>query len=214
MAGHPVVLPSRTFRTKTEARDFFTTMLNRYSDGDDIDSTDGQYLFEVIQRHPEVNEKEGVGIKRFYRDKSDSHPTSCFHLERHDGCTTDFSIPTCISGNEPTLETGFYKACREAVSHTLYSEKKNLFLNGNVECFKTGELVGLTESEYRHTTPRFRDIVNQFIIDNEIELEESMLVENEDMQYVTKFSDSGMASTFREFHAGLANLEIFKKHER
>ncbi|MFT6310357.1 MAG: hypothetical protein ACJAQS_000722, partial [Porticoccus sp.] len=208
------VLPSIEFKTKTEAKEFFKVMLHRYRDGDEIDSIDDRYLFEVIQRHPEVKEKVGVGIKRFYRDRSDSHPTSCFHLERYDGVTTDFSLPTCISSQEPTLESGFYNACREAVSKNLIFQKKEKFKNGNVACFKTGEVVGFTESEYRHITPRFRDIVRQFIIVNEMKIEESMLAESEDMQYVTEFSASSMASEFKEFHAGLANLEIFKKQER
>lgn len=214
MAGHPVVLPSISFKTKKEANEFFQAMLHRYSDGDEISSMDDQYLFEVIQRHPEVKDKVGVGIKRFYRDKSSSHPTSCFHLERYDGSATDFSLPRCISSKEPTLEIRFYKACRESVSQVLASQKKEIFKNGSVACSKTGEVVGINESEYRHTAPRFRDIVRKFILEKEIEIAESMLVESEDMQYVTEFSDPKIAAEFRSFHAGLANLKIFKKYER
>ena len=62
MAGHPVVLPSISFKTKTEAKEFFRAMLHRYSDGGEISPEDDQYLFEVIQRHPEVKDKVGVGI--------------------------------------------------------------------------------------------------------------------------------------------------------
>ncbi|NOZ10874.1 MAG: DCL family protein [Gammaproteobacteria bacterium] len=214
MAGHPIELPSIQFKSKKDATEFFKKMLHSYADGDGINQLDDKYLFEVIQRHPEVKEKIGVGIKRFYREKSNSHPTSCFHLERYDGSTTDFSIPSCISSKEPTVEQGFYSACREAVSDKLISEKEKIFRNGNVKCFKTGEIVSINESEYRHTTPRFRDIVRDFISENEIKVTSSLLVESEDMQYSSELSDSSMKSEFKAFHANVANLEIFKKYER
>jgi len=212
MAGHPIKLPSKIFKSKKDAIEFFKKMLHNYSDGDEINEHHDKYLFEVIQRAPEVKEKIGVGIKRFYREKSNFYPTSCFHLERYDGSTTDFSIPSCISSKEPTVEQGFYNACREAVSDKLISEKYEIFRNGNVKCFKTGEVVSIRESEYRHTTPRFRDIVRIFILENKIEVTKAMLTKSEDMQYVTKFSNPNMASKFIAFHSSLANLEIFKKH--
>jgi len=213
MPAHPVVLQSRRFETKTEANSFFKSMLHKYSDGDEISPEDSRYLFELIQRHPE--DKIGVGIKRFYRDKSDSHPTSCFHIERYDGGDpTDFSFRTCVSGKEPTLETSFYRACRESVTPLLFSQKLEIFKNGDVTCFKTGEVVSIRESEYRHTIPKFQDIVKNFILKNNIEITASMLTESRDMQYTTEFSDSSMTSKFIEFHSGVANLNIFKKNER
>ena len=139
MASHPIILPSRRFKSKKDAIEFFREMLHRYSDGDEIDSSDDLYLFEVIQLHPDSKNKIGAGIKRFYRDKSQSHSTSCFHLERYDGISTDFSIPSCISGKEPSVDQQFYSACRSAVSDELISEKEKIFQNGNVKCFKTGK---------------------------------------------------------------------------
>ncbi len=112
------------------------------------------------------------------------------------------------------MEQGFYSACREAVSEALISKKEEIFRSGNVRCFKTGEIVSINESEYRHTSPRFRGIVRDFISENGIKVTSSLLVESEDMQYSSELSDTNMKSKFKAFHINVANLEMFKKYER
>ena len=92
MARQTVDLPSISFKSKSEATAYFKKMLNRYHDGDELNPDDDAILFELLQRHPEMDDKIGAGVKRFYRDKSPIHPTSCFHLERIDGTTTDFFL--------------------------------------------------------------------------------------------------------------------------
>ncbi|MDP2850542.1 MAG: DCL family protein [Sulfuricurvum sp.] len=215
MAGYSIKLPHKEFSTKTEARQFFKDMLACYNDGDVVSSDDDDnILFDLIQRHPEVEEKVGIGINCFYRDQSPDHPTSCFHIKRNDGSTTDFSIKTCINSANPTLLQDFYSACRAAVSPRLIEEKKLLFSQGEVPCAVTGELVTYDNSEYRHTQPRFRDIVNNFIIAEELEITNDMIVANADMQYITSFANQKLADKFNTFHLECANLGIVKKYVR
>ena len=208
-------LPHKVFSTKKEATQFFKEMLENYNDGDTVSSIDDDnILFDLIQRHPEVNEKVGIGINYFYRDQSPDHPTSCFHIKRNDGSSTDFSIKTCINSANPTLLQDFYSACRTAVSSKLIEEKRQIFSNGEVPCSITGELVTSDNSEYRHTQPRFRDMVNNFIIEEKLEISSDMIVENADMQYITSFKDKVLANKFNTFHTANANLEIVKKFVR
>ena len=208
-------LPHKEFSTKKEAKEFFKEMLNKYDDGDTVSSLDDDnILFDLIQRHPEVKEKVGTGINYFYRDISPNHPTSCFHIKRNDGSNTDFSIITCINSANPTLLQDFYSACRTAVSLKLIEEKRQIFSNGEVPCSITGELVTSDTSEYRHTEPRFRDMVNNFIIKENLKIISDMIVENADMQYITSFKDESLASKFDTFHTANANLEIVKKFIR
>jgi len=214
MAGHPINLQHRQFSTKTEAISFFKEMLESYNDRDTVSSIDDNILFDLIQRHPEVEEKVGTGIDSFYRDISPNHPTSCFHIKRNDGSTTDFSIKTCINNANPTLLQDFYSACRTAVSSKLIEEKKQIFIHGEVLCSITGEFVTSDDSEYRHTEPRFRDIVNNFIISENLEITNDMIVENADMQYITSFENQELANKFNNFHSDCANLEIVKKFVR
>ena len=214
MAGHPINLRHRQFSTKKEATIFFKEMLESYSNGDTVSLIDDNILFDLIQRHPEVEEKIGVGIASFYKDRSPNHPTSCFHIKRNDGSSTDFSIKTCINNASPTLLQDFYSACRTAISSKLIEEKKQIFIDGEVPCAITGELVTSDASEYRHTQPRFRDIVNNFIISESLIITNDMIVANADMQYITSFKNQELATKFNNFHSDCASLEIVKKFLR
>lgn len=214
MPSHPIILPSIVFKSKNDATSYFRDMLNKYKNGEIVNFEDDIFLFELVQRHPEAKEKIGIGITSFYKDKSSNYSTSCFHLRRHDGSTTDISIPSCIKSKHPTIQQKFYSACRYAVSDSLIEKKKNLFKNGQLKCYKSDEFVDLKTSELRHTKPRFSDIVEKFITDNNIEINESLIVESKDMQYVTELRSSKMLKDFINYHSKVAKLEIFKKGQR
>lgn len=95
----PVHLPSKEFKNKKEATQFFSEMLNRYNKGVDISAEDSGYLSEILEYHPNSQEKKGQGVKRFYKDDSpapNSNSTECFYIERTDGTVTDFSVNKCI----------------------------------------------------------------------------------------------------------------------
>ena len=211
MAKHPVELPSKTFATKKDALAFFKEMLSRYKDKDKISPEDDHLLFELLQRHPEAKDKIGVGVRNFFRVKSSSFASSCFHLIRHDGSRTDFSYKSCVTKASPTLEQYFYKACRNTITPRLHSAKEALFELGNVKCFETGESISFGDSVYRHTSPLFRELVNDFVKLNKIVISEDMFIKNMDMQYSTDFSNESLALMFDEFHKAHAQLEIFKK---
>ena len=211
MASHPVVLPSKTFKSKKEALTFFKEMLSRYVDKEKISPTDDHLLFELIQRHPEAEDKIGVGIKSFFRVRSLEFSSSCFHLIRHDGSRTDFSYKSCVTSTSPTLEQYFYKACRNSITPRLHTDKEKIFKNELVHCFGTGEKITFEESEYRHTKPLFRELVSDFIKFENITISEDMFIKNIDMQYSTDFADLLLAEKFNTFHINNAQLEIFKK---
>ncbi len=212
--AQPVELPSIHFPTKNSAKEFFQKMLNRYKDKEEINQEDHILLYELLLRHPDASDKIGVGVKRFFRDQSPDHPTSCFHVEREDGQLTDFSYLECISSVKPTLEQYFYRACRQSVSEILTAKKNNLFGQGTVKCCKTNEVVTKENSEYRHTTPKFSKIVNDFKRELNRPINKEMFYEDADLQYTTRFSDNEIEKMFIAFHKKMANLDLFKKFER
>jgi hypothetical protein len=193
---------------------YFKEMLNRYRDGEEISQDDDVILFELLQRHPEADEKIGEGVKCFYRSKSIIHPTSCFHIVRTDGTCTDFSYVSCISGRSSTLPQQFYEACRYAVSENLINDKKRLFgeAGGTMRCTKTGDVITINESDYRHTTPKFREIVRNFIAVHKITISPEMISCGSDLQYVVKFKDSKIENLFKCYHKSISELAMFKKN--
>ena len=83
-----------------------------------------------------------------------------------------------------------------------------------IQCVRTGELTTIHTSEYRHTEPRFRDIVMGFIQMKNLVIDSSMVTDSQDMQYTTVFTDQTMAVDFINYHATVAGLAIFKKYVR
>lgn len=214
MSKHQVVLPSIEFSSKTEAKNFFKAMLNRYKDNETINEDDAQLLYEVLLRHPDLDDKSAFEIKRFFKAKAKNFPTRCFHFERKDGETTDFSVPYCIDAKERTVFQNFYNACRFSVAAKLTEQKVSIFKIGQVFCAKTGEKITIDECEYRHSYPPFRQIVVDFIALKNIDVTTDLIVENEDMQYATTFSNNQMAEDFDIYHSSVAHLECVKKFER
>jgi hypothetical protein len=94
----PVVLQTRSFRTQTEAKEFFASMLDRYQPGDRVAAQDAQDLEALLQRHAQRSEKVGVGIDHFIVDESDMYGSWCFFIVRVDGTLIDFSYRHCIDG--------------------------------------------------------------------------------------------------------------------
>ncbi|MEX3775669.1 DCL family protein [Pseudomonas sp. MYb118] len=211
----PVVLPSISFKKQGDADVFFKAILDRYEDGEYLESTDEEYVYELLQRHPESESKIGCGALGIYRDRSADHPSSCFHVHRVDGSKTDFSYKACVRASAPSLKARFYEACQRSIASTVSAQKKLAFesAGGEIPCFKTGVSTTFTTSDYRHTDPRFRDIVENFIEINRIVMSESLLSKSGDMQYSTIFVDPVMADNFVSYHSSVAKLQVFKRYE-
>lgn len=123
MAREIISINGKEFRTKKSAKEHFRNMLARYSDGAPIEGEDEADLFSLLARHPEVQDKVGVGIDGFYADQG-FMGTRCFYLRRHDGSTTDFSFNSCVDGRAPTPQQEFLEAARMAVQAQIRQAKR------------------------------------------------------------------------------------------
>lgn len=94
----PVDLGSLKFRKQEDAHAHFKRMLNAYHLGDVLSPSDASELGELLKRHPEYDEKLGVGIERFEIMMHPEHPTRCFKIVRADGSKDHFSYPVCVTG--------------------------------------------------------------------------------------------------------------------
>jgi hypothetical protein len=87
-----------TFHNYDEAHACAHDILVKYKKDETITDTERDYMIEVLKlRGPEGLKKIGVGIKRIYID-CNKFETLCFHLERVDGSTDDFSYKKCFLG--------------------------------------------------------------------------------------------------------------------
>lgn len=90
-----VVLATRTFESKSDARKFFQIMLGRYQVGDRANDADVNDLTSLLQRHPESADKIGPGVSYFEVMRAD-YGTQCFRVVRVDGSSMRFSYLHCI----------------------------------------------------------------------------------------------------------------------
>lgn len=211
-----IVVGNLIFKTQKEATKFFKDMLNRYRDNETVNNEDYEILLNLIERHPEAEQKIGCGIKRFYRAQTDM-PTSCFWLEREDGTCTDFSYGSCVRAKGKTLFQEFMEACRDAVKDDLIETKNTYFSDnadkeGKVECAITGEKITEEESHLDHMKPlTFQVIVTTFIKANNIIIDRNMLSDSHDGQFQTTFVNQEIKERFRNYHNGVAVLRVIRK---
>jgi hypothetical protein len=220
MARHPLIIghgdTQRTFASKKEAIALFREMLARYPDDQEIGEEDSQLLRDLLERHPEATDKIGGGVKRFYRARAVGEPTSCFHLERLNGSTTDFSYMSCVNGKGASLYQEFVEACSQAVRQELAHAKLSHFDReadgeGKVRCDVTGERISFKEAQLDHKKPMtFQVIVITFIAAHGIRIEAGMLSAPADNQYVTTFVDKDLERKFQDYHQKIAVLRIVK----
>lgn len=213
----PVMVGEMQFLTKQKAKAFFRGMLARYADDTDIDQEDSVHLNALIERHPEAEQKIGVGVAKYFRSRTDKG-TSCFWLRRTDGTETEFSYIACVDAKGKSLYQEFSEACREMVQGELFATKRAYFKEHGdserrVECDITGELITYEDSHLDHKKPMtFQVIVRTFLAANGIVPAREMLSEPADRQFSTTFIDRDLGEKFREYHHQVAQLRVIKSN--
>ncbi|MEP2944660.1 MAG: DCL family protein [Lentilitoribacter sp.] len=94
--GKPLTLSSVVFETKQEAKNFFKSMLQKYTLGARVSEEDSIHLNALLMLHSEREEKVGTGVDYFQVMKAD-YGTQCFCVVRTDGTAENFSYIHCIS---------------------------------------------------------------------------------------------------------------------
>lgn len=219
MARKSIQIGDMEFKFQKEALMFFKKILSSYKDDEiiKVSSCHHNMLSKLIERHPEADQKKGVGIKHFYKARTDKG-TSCFYIEREDGSTTEFSYIFAVKAKGKSLYQEFLDACRHSVEDYLI-KIKDLFFHtrsdseGKVECELTGRKISRKESHLDHMAPlTFQVIVKTFICANKIKISKEMLTSPSDNRITPKFIDEEMKNKFVEFHEYITkdNLRIIE----
>jgi hypothetical protein len=208
----PVVLHSISFQNKSQARRFFSDMLNRYNLGEDVCSEDFLHLNELLLRHPEFTTKIRHGVSSI-RVQSDGYGRRCFWIiGEREGQEVDFSIKTCIDAAHRPLAQQISAACRTAVRPHLRQLREDWFdARGGVSvCSESGVEINMQNSVVDHMPPRpFSTIVAGFMATiPERDLNESLLESGETSGTVTRFADENMSQRFLEFHNRMTDGRI------
>jgi hypothetical protein len=204
----------KEFTTKKEALNHYKTILNSYKFGEFLNDSDFNDILDLLETHPNKEEKIGVGIEKVRISKlQHCYNTKAFELVRLDDSTVIISYIQRISSPQTSF-TKFSYACREAIREDLRNVKLAYFKKsskkGKVKCQETRELEKYEDLTVDHRQPNtFSVIVDRFIELNNLNLENIEYIEI--AGDINELADSELKEKFRQYHKEKANLRIVKK---
>jgi len=207
-----IEIGERKFTTKKDALNHFKSILNSYDFGQSISKDDFKDILALLETHPSVNEKIGVGIKDVRITKL-KYNTKSFELLRHDGSSEFFSYTKRI--NAPKTDfTRFREACRQTIQDDLRNVKLAYFdkfsKKGYVKCQETGEIARYEDLNVDHRQPNtFSVIVDRFVELNSLDLKKIDYLQIDGGP--NELADENLKKEFRQYHRDKANLRIVKK---
>ncbi|MCL2290630.1 MAG: DCL family protein [Bacteroidetes bacterium] len=209
-----IKIGTKEFATKKEALNHYKTILNSYEFGEFLNDSDFSDILDLLETHPNKEEKIGVGIEKVRVSKLQHYyNTKAFELVRFDGSMVIISYIQRISSPQTSF-TKFCKACREAIREDLRNVKlayfKKTSKKGKVKCQETGELDKYENLTVDHRQPNtFSIIVDRFIELNNLNLENIEYIEV--AGDINELADIELKEKFKQYHTEKANLRIVKK---
>jgi hypothetical protein len=207
-----IEIGEREFATKKDALNHFKTILNSYEFGMNLNKDDLKDILDLLETHPNVKEKIGVGIE-YVRIAKVQYNTKSFELVRTDGSTEFFSYTKRI--NAPKTDfTKLREACRQAIQEDLRNVKLAYFdrfsKKGQVKCQESGDLAKYEELNVDHRQPNtFSVIVDRFVELNKLDLKKINYLQIDGGP--NELADENLKEEFRQYHRDKANLRIVKK---
>ena len=208
----PIKIGDIEFATKKDALTHYKTILNSYDFGNELETKDFNDVMNLLETHPRVKEKMGVGIEKI-RIAKVKFNTKSFELVRFDSSTEFFSYTKRINAPKSAF-TKFREACRQVIQEDLRNVKLAYFdkfsKKGKVKCQETGELLKWEDLSIDHRQPNtFSVIIDRFVELNNLDLYEINYFQiGGDMD---EFADDELKEKFRQYHSEKANLRIVKK---
>lgn len=208
----PIKIGEIEFATKKDALTHYKAILNSYDFEEELSTNDFNDVMDLLETHPRVQEKIGVGIEKV-RVAKVQYSTKSFELVRTDGSTEFFSYTKRINAPKTNF-TKFREACRQAIQDDLRSVKLDYFekhsKKGQVKCQESKELAKYEELNVDHRQPNtFSVIVDRFIELNSIDIKKIEYIQVDGGS--NELKNVKLKQEFRKYHKDKANLRIVKK---
>jgi hypothetical protein len=205
----PVIVGDLEFRSKKEAKEFFRTIRNRYSDGTRIAPEDDGHLRSMVAIHPEAETKEGCGIA-YFTVETDTRfgRTRHFLIHRTDGSYTDISFHSAIDGRNERKDR--LESLRQAVMPQVVDFKNRSFDRGeDMICPLSGRPITPESYHVDHTPPHtFQQLVDGWLKEESLLLTDVAITPPADNQYVTEMINPVQIESWTNYHANRAQLRM------
>ncbi len=152
---------------------------------------------DLLQCHVDREQKIGAGVKRLFVDYAPDHPSLCFWVERVDGVSTDFGLPSCLQGIGVLNRQSFRQVVRPVIDKFRQRRIGNSLTFLSEFSQKT---FPVSEAHVDHEVP-FDDIIASFARAEDISVETQLLTKSRDACSVPVWLDAKLPMRFLNHHA-------------
>jgi len=197
------------FKNKKEAQEYARQILYNGPVGSLLNDSESEFMRAYfIYFHSNWKQKFGIGLKEFKRVKD--HLTGrykAFEVIRKDGSKTDISY-IASKKNKINKMRDFKKALRDVIYPQILEYKLSILpkIESRVNCQISGISISRWDCHIDHFDPTFEEIVQNFIVMENITNVDQLILQNKDNQYVPKIVDSELADRFYQYHLKVAKL--------
>jgi len=199
--GKPVRFGDHVFSTKKSATEAIRIVLYRYAIGQAVNDEDSTFLFDLIQLHPEAEQKIGGGIASFSVEQNDG--SRGFWLTRVDGSRTDWSFLACLA--PPTSEQEALAGFRSAIRDQIEAFRVSALARSDLRCAVSDEALSAKNIHIDHDPP-FQDLLLGFLTQRGMQLALVGVKPTTDGSTVTELADDELRALWTEFHRTNAGL--------
>jgi hypothetical protein len=200
-----ITVGKEIFKTQKALQDRVRAILWAYKPETVLSDEHREFIFELLKRHPRVEEKIGAGIQ-LIRVVKNFYGSQGFEILRVDGSVDDFSYKECIKPS--SLEAQFKAACRLAIDDQILACKDAFWKErASVKCPFTGEEITRTRCVVDHAPPKtFEWIITSFIQIFQVKVEEVVLIKLP--RTLDSLPEGELKRAWQEFHRVNANLRV------
>lgn len=204
-----MIIGSMEFPSKKAAKDYCRFIRDQHRTGETVSPEFYEFLFKLMEIHPEAETKIGTGITHFTVEVDKVFRTTRhFMIHRKDGTSTDVSFNSAIDGRNNRND----KLCalRYAI-HPQIVEFKDALFSQEVDYTCPLRGVPITPEAYHvdHVPPcTFIQLVSDWLEDALMSLVDVEITPPMDNQYVTEMTNKSQKDSWKQFHKENAKLRL------
>ncbi len=207
MSAQPVCIGTRVYATKSAALDAIRCIRNEVYARTYTLPWEDSYLRDLIELHPDAEEKIGSGID-YFEARQNIGGTIGFWIVRVDGSETDFSFIRCLTPASHDVRVRI--AMRREVRDQIAEYRSEFFsLDTDQRCPITNDRLTPQTSHVDHYSPTFLNLAHAFAIS--IGGYPLIAVVAGDSVYGARFAFEGAAKVWRDYHLEKAQLRVVSR---
>lgn len=210
MARLEYLINGEHFRTQKALRERVQGIMNSYRYDEVVGENDEEFLRHLITRHPDYEEKAGVGVGGFVVVRTEWNNRGLM-LVRIDGSEIDISWLECLKATPHAQQA---RGClRRAVKEQVIEHITKAFAHGPVVCEVTGDSISSPrEADVDHGKPVFDELAESFIRDHG-GLEAFVIAPDNAAGFsVAELENAALVRDWQEYHRKHARLRVVTKH--